>query len=171
MATYIQIGSTVTVGSGGAATIDFSLIPSTYTDLVLKVSARSATGDSDSSHVMFLSFNGSTSNRTSRNLSAYGSTAFSDSTTTINAGALNGASGTASTFNNVEIYIPNYAGSTNKSVSLDKVNESNTASGNSLSLSASLWSSTAAINQITLTPDAGNFAQYSTATLYGISKS
>ena len=168
--TYSKLAE-VTVGSGGAATIDFNNIPQNYTDLVLKSSARSATGDSDSSHVMFLSFNGSTSNRTSRNIYAYGTTVASDSTSTINAGSLNGASGTASTFNNIEIYIPNYAGSANKSLSIDRVNESNTASGNSLALSASLWSSTAAINQITLTPDAGNFAQYSTATLYGISKS
>ena len=39
--TYVQIGSTVTVGVSGAASIDFSSIPSTYTDLVLKVSGRS----------------------------------------------------------------------------------------------------------------------------------
>ena len=42
MATYIQIGSTVTVGAGGAANITFSSIPSTYTDLKLVWSARSA---------------------------------------------------------------------------------------------------------------------------------
>jgi hypothetical protein len=37
--TYTAI-KTVTVGSGGAANIDFTSIPQTYTDLVLKVSAR-----------------------------------------------------------------------------------------------------------------------------------
>lgn len=43
MATYIKIGS-VEVGAGGASSIDFSSIPATYTDLVLKMSARVSTG-------------------------------------------------------------------------------------------------------------------------------
>ena len=34
--TYVLISSS-TVGSGGAASIDFSSIPATYTDLVLKL--------------------------------------------------------------------------------------------------------------------------------------
>jgi hypothetical protein len=34
MATFTQIGSAVVVGSGGAAAIDFTSIPSTYTDLL-----------------------------------------------------------------------------------------------------------------------------------------
>jgi hypothetical protein len=37
--TFIKIAS-VTVGSGGAASMDFTSIPSTYTDLVIKVSTR-----------------------------------------------------------------------------------------------------------------------------------
>lgn len=168
--TYVQIAS-VSVGIGGAATMGFSSIPATYTDLCLKISARTSNVASDSANITLLTFNGSSSNQTSKNLAAYGTTVFSDNATNINAGALNGTLGTASTFNNVEVYIPNYAGSLNKSLSLDKVNESNTASGNGMALTASIWSQTAAINQITLAPDSGNFAQYSTATLYGISKS
>ena len=41
MPTYAEnlIGS-VTVGAGGSSTITFSSIPSTYTDLVLRISAR-----------------------------------------------------------------------------------------------------------------------------------
>jgi len=39
MATYTLISS-VTVGSGGAATMQFNSIPSTYTDLVLSFSTR-----------------------------------------------------------------------------------------------------------------------------------
>ena len=34
--TYVAI-ATVTVGSGGAASIDFTSIPATYTDLVVKL--------------------------------------------------------------------------------------------------------------------------------------
>ena len=80
-----------------------------------------------------------------------------------------GSTATSNTFGNSELYIPNYAGSTNKSSSADAVAESNTTTVFAY-LNAALWSSTAAITSITLTPDAGgaNFVQYSTATLYGI---
>ena len=81
-----------------------------------------------------------------------------------------GANATANTFGNSEIYIPNYTGSNYKSISADSVSENN-ASAAYANLFAGLWSNTAAINQITLIPGASaNFAQYSTATLYGILK-
>ena len=170
MATYIQIGSTVTVGAGGAASIDFSSIPSTYTDLVIKGSFRvTVAGPVDG---VKISFNGSTASFTNRSVAGNGSSAFSESTTAarwVGLGAATGA--TASTFSNFEIYIPNYAGSTNKSFSADAVSENNATAGYNY-LFAGLWSNTAAINQITLTPDtASSINQYSTATLYGISKS
>ena len=84
---------------------------------------------------------------------------------------IEGTDSTANTFANGEFYIPNYAGSTNKSVSADGVTENNATAARA-TLTAGLWSNTAAINQITLLPIAGGtFAQYSTATLYGISNS
>jgi hypothetical protein len=84
---------------------------------------------------------------------------------------VDGASATSSTFGNGELYIPNYAGSTNKSYSADSVAETN-ATATFMYLTAGLWSNTAAINSITMTPQGGsNFVQYTTATLYGISKS
>jgi hypothetical protein len=79
---------------------------------------------------------------------------------------------TANTFSNGEMYIPNAFGSTYKSVSADAVAENN-ASTAYMAMQAGLWSSTAAINQITLTPDTATsplFQQYSTASLYGILK-
>ena len=45
--TFVLLAST-TVGSGGASSIDFTSIPATYTDLVVKVSGRidyAQTGD------------------------------------------------------------------------------------------------------------------------------
>jgi hypothetical protein len=44
MATTYEAIETVEVGSGGAADIEFTSIPGTYTDLVVKVSARNARG-------------------------------------------------------------------------------------------------------------------------------
>ena len=165
MATFTQIGSTVTVGVLGAASIDFSSIPSTYTDLVLKISARlTAAVDFGS---LSIAFNGSTASFTSRIIQGDGTSAVSAGLTNF-AGGVGGTLLTASTFNNVEIYIPNYAGSTNKSFSIDAVVENNATDGRQ-TLVAGLRSNTAAINQITLTSASGNFVQYSTAYLYGVS--
>lgn len=165
MPTFTQIGSAVTVGSGGAASIDFTSIPSTYTDLVLVTSLRS-TADVVSAS---LKFNGATTNRTNRMVYGTGSGTGSEPGTTIYAyGNVNASARTANTFCNATYYITGYAGSTAKSLSIDAVEENNgtLAFG---SLVASLWNSTAAITQITLTPDLGNFAQHSTAYLYGVS--
>jgi hypothetical protein len=166
--TYVKIGSTVTVGVSGAATIDFTSIPATYTDLVIKLSSRSNTASSTTGVVM--QFNGSGASLSYRLLEGDGSTAASYNGTTGRIGATNAATATASTFGNLEAYIPNYAGSTNKSSSNDSVQENNSSTAYA-DLSANLWSNTAAITSISLSLQAGSFAQYSTASLYGISKS
>jgi len=169
--TFVKIAS-VTVGSGGAASMDFTSIPGTYTDLCIKVSARDARAVVASSVV--LQVNGSTASSGSY-LSIYGdgTSAFSDFSsgdTTVQSGHSNGNSSTASTFGNVEIYIPNYTGSTNKSLSAEGVAETN-GTTTFMSLVAGLWSNTAAITSLSVKPaTAVNFLQYSTATLYGIKK-
>jgi hypothetical protein len=170
MATYIQIGSTVTVGSGGAATIDFTSIPSTYTDLVVKLSGR---GSSAGINVAsYISLNGSTSGFTNIYVQGNGSAAASASLARY-VGQLPDTTSTGSTFCNNEIYIPNYAGSTNKSFSVDVVQENNTATAGQalVMLVAGIWANTAAITSISISLGTGNFVQHSTATLYGISKS
>ena len=166
--TFVKI-ATVNA-SGSSSTIDFTSIPSTYTDLVVKISARSTSGAAVYAQVD-MTFNGTSTNRTNRMLYGTGSAAASTNGTNFT-WEVNGAASTASTFANSEIYIPNYAGSTNKSFSIDSVQETN-ATASYADLLAGLWASTAAINQITITMNATyvNFAQYSTATLYGISKS
>lgn len=165
MPTFTQIGTAVTVGAGGASSIDFTSIPNTYTDLVLKVSARlSASTDFAT---LAIAFNGSTSSFTSRILQGDGSSAISASLTNFS-GGVGGTLLTASTFNNVEIYIPNYAGSTNKSFSSDSVVENNATAARD-TLIAGIWSNTAAITQVTFSCSAGNFAQHTTAYLYGVS--
>jgi hypothetical protein len=164
--TYVKIAS-VDVGILGAATIDFTSIPSTYTDLVVKVSGRAA-GATDFGSLL-LALNSSGTGFTNRQLVGTGSAAVSNTGTTA-VGPIPGTLVTASTFNNAEIYLPNYAGSSNKSYSYDSVLENN-ATGARTILGAGLWSNTAAITSISLTTDSGNFVQYSTATLYGILKS
>jgi hypothetical protein len=151
--------------TGSVSTIDFTSIPSTYTDLCLKLSARSTSGGSEA---VIIEFNGSTTGFTGLRLGGeVGSGVVTDTLTNIRA-AIDTAANTASTFANGEFYIPNYAGSTNKSVSLDMVLENN-ATASVLSLVAGLWSNTAAISSIKLSLNSGgSFVQYSTAYLYGV---
>jgi len=170
--TFTKIAS-VTVGLLGATSMDFTSIPSTYTDLVVKLSTRS---DRASQYISDLTirFNGSSSGYSYRGLYGTGSTTGSYSgsgSAQAYAGVTDAAAATSSTFGNAEIYIPNYAASNQKSLSADAVQEDNQSAAR-IDLNADLWTGTATINQVTIYPHAGtNFVQYSTATLYGISKS
>jgi len=168
--TYTLIASS-TVGSGGAASIDFTSIPSTYTDLVVKFSGRA----SASLDIVGIQFNASTSGYTFRIVRGSGSAAASFTQTSfapIGEFGLSGyISNDTSTFCNHEIYIPNYAGSTNKSFSVDGVQEANATTAYS-TLTANLWSNTAAITSIKIYCTLGaNIETNSTAYLYGVKSS
>jgi hypothetical protein len=172
--TYTAI-ATVTVGSGGAATMAFSSIPATYTDLCLKVSMRNTYAATYA--VPCFRFNGNTSTIYT-NLRVLGDGSGTGSTRDANTsyGVLaigQAATSTANTFGNYELYIPNYAGSNNKSWSIDQVSENNATEAYAV-LWAGIWADTSAINQIVIldpTGAAGNIVEYSTATLYGIKNS
>lgn len=162
--TMVKI-ATVEIGSGGAASINFTSIPQGYTDLVIKASLRLNSGSPEAT---FIAFNSSTSSFTGRYL--YGT----------NGGASAGSLGryigsssgsyTANTFNSTCIEIANYAGSSYKNFFIDNVTENNGAVADA-NIIAGLWSNTAAITSISLTSSSGaNWVQYSTATLYGITK-
>lgn len=168
--TYKKIAS-VTVGAGGATNIEFTNIESTYTDLILLASLR--TNHTTVGVGGRLTFNNSATGYSERLLYGTGSVAASAN----NSGAYiiwsvdgNGTGSTANTFSNVEIYIPNYAGSTNKLISSNLIVENN-ATAATIYANAGLWSNTAAITSIKITADNGSYIQHSTATLYGISKS
>lgn len=172
MANMIPI-STVTVGSGGSASIEFTGIPQTYTDLQIVISAR--TVFADVMNDLILQFNGDTgANYTTRRLEGNGSGASSD---TAASGALYGAfipmaaaNATANTFGNGGAYIPNYTSANQKSFSTDSVAETN-ATATKMSLCAAIWTGTAPISSIKVRSYHGsNLVQYSTATLYGIRK-
>jgi hypothetical protein len=172
MATTYEAIATVTVGGAGAANIEFTSIPADWTDLVLKLSAR--TDRTSTTNNCFIQFNNNTSAvYSNRNLQGDGSSATSSSDASAAEayiGAVVGNTATASTFGNLEIYIPNYAGSTNKSFSSDQVNENNATAAIS-NLVAGLWANTAAITSLKINAVTFNFVQYTTATLYGIKNS
>ena len=160
-----------TLGSA-QANIEFTSIPATFTDLVVLISGRATTASTTEN--LNLRFNDSTSGYSSRLLIGIpsGGNASSSSSTgdKMNwASMLSGATSSSNTFGNGELYIPNYAASTNKSVSSTSVSEDNSVS-TFLFLTAGLWSNTAAITKITLFPDSNNLAAGTTVSLYGVLK-
>jgi hypothetical protein len=166
MANTFELISAYTA-TGSVSSITFSSIPSTFTDLCLKVSPKGT-----SSNVFInckLAFNGVESFFTQRAIYGNGSSAASYSRSdNLNMFLSTAANNTSNTFANAEIYIPNYASSSvNKSFSIDDVTEYNAAESYA-QLHAGLWSSTAPITSITMTPQSGSFAIYSTAYLYGV---
>jgi len=166
MANTMTLISSVTVGSGGASSIDFTSIPSTYTDLCIVLSTRNSSTILNNS----IGINGSTANFSLRVVGGDGSAPYSaNRSDNLNAFLSTESGNTASTFANTTFYFPNYAGSTNKSYSVDNVTENN-ATGAYAQLLAGLWSQSAAINRITFYAGnaASTFVQFSTAYLYGV---
>ena len=169
--TYTLISSQVLASS--AASVTFSSIPATYTDLVLRCSVR--TDDSARTlYYMKTQFNGDTgTNYSTTDVYSYSSAAASVRTTSYNdltgdPYTVDGPNSTASTFSNLELYIPSYTASQNKPVSLSTAVENNSATLALIGASANLWRSTAAITSITFT-SYGNFVTNSSFYLYGIS--
>jgi len=156
----------ITVGSAGASSVTFSGIPQTgYTDLVVKASTRSQ----GAQNLVTLSFNGVTSNLSAKYILGNAANAPTAASGSLEPYLMQTQSSyTASTFSSNEVYIPNYASSNYKSISIDGAQENN-ATSNALWLQAGLWSSTSAITSITMT-DSLNFAQGSTFYLYGVAK-
>jgi hypothetical protein len=170
MATTYEAIATVTVGVGGAASIDFTSIPQTYNDLCLLLSARD--NRSLVSNAALISFNSSTSNYSGKTLYTDGYTNYNTFTSIPRyAGAYSATNSTANVFGNDYIYIPNYSGSNYKCMTIDGVGENNGVE-NYLTFTSNLWSDNSAITSITLTPSIATlFSQYTTAYLYGIKNS
>jgi hypothetical protein len=159
----MKLIQTVTVGT--ASSIVLSSIPQDFTDLVVLMSVRNAGANNQ----FGIKINTSSANFTGRFLRGTGTG--TESTTVNNElGFTSGAAHTSNTFGNASIYIPNYTGSANKTISTDSVSENNGTEGLS-TISANLWSQTAAITQIELYALVGNnFEPNSTISLYGILK-
>ena len=156
--TYEPIATT-TLGSA-AASVTFSSIPGTYTDLVLVIAGASSNG---SAGYIGTQFNSDTSSSYSTTrLLGDGSSASSDrysSETLCKSGTMWGSIGT-----NI-FQVMNYSNSVTYKTMLNRDNNA----GNRVGATVSLWRSVNAITSVTFTcPDGGGFASNSTFTLYGI---
>jgi hypothetical protein len=167
--TYTLISSNV-LGSA-TASVTFSSIPATYTDLLIKASIRD-NADSNSGAVA-MTFNSSTSNYSGRLIYGDGNSAASAFLSGLAygwAGTITNANYTANSFSNHEIYIPSYTSSNYKLYSANSVVETNATTANYLVATAGLWAGTSAISSITLAINTNpNFAAGSSFYLYGIS--
>jgi hypothetical protein len=151
------------------ASVTFDNIPQTgYSGLKVVMSARTTT---NSFPDVYTQFNLDTAaNYNWRVIYGTGASAgynTASNTTSIAFGTMVGSSETSNTFTNSELSIPNYTGSTKKTVLVDAVTETNGSTAYS-SLLSGLWTGTAAITSIKLSTSATAFAQNSTFSLYGL---
>jgi hypothetical protein len=167
--TYTLISSNV-LGSS-AASVTFSAIPSTYTDLVVRFSARGSVAAEQLT--LAIRVNSDTGTNYSYTL-LYGTGSAAGSLNNPNndyvAGLGNGNTSTSSTFSNGELYIPSYTASQNKPMSVSQVYENNATSAR-IHGEAGLWRSTSAITAISFTATSGTISADSSFYLYGIKNS
>ena len=166
--TYTLISSNVL--SSSAASVTFSAIPSTYTDLVVRFSARNSAAGTIGD--CWVRFNAATTNYSDTEIYGTGSAAGSgrSASSWLWMGDITAAGNTANSFASSELYIPNYAGANNKVASAFTALETN-ATAARINAVAQLWSNTAAITSIGFFPNTTNFDAGSSFYLYGIKNS
>ena len=159
--------ATVTVGSGGSSSIDFTSIPSDFVHLQIRLLARGTfaddmdnisvklNGSSSASGWHLLRGNGSAAN-------SYGYTIYTPSIPYIPAATMSSGIFGASVLD-----ILDYA-DTNKYKTWRALTGGDRNGSGYITLSSGLYQSTSAISSITLSFNNGNAAQYSHFALYGI---
>lgn len=162
--------ATTTVGAGGAASITFSSIPSTYRHLQIRLLVRSTTVTTQS--VAYMQFNSDTAaNYSYHELTGQGSTAGAGGSASVTGPRIAiypGASSTASMFGVGVIDILDYK-DTNKYTTYRSLNGNDQNGSGYVILFSGNWRNTAAVSTITIGDNSGgNFVQYTQAALYGI---
>jgi hypothetical protein len=167
--------ATVTVGSGGAANVEFTSIPSTYTHLQIRAFSKTNRSDA-TTDILKLNVNADTgTNYSWHTLGGNGSTAFVDKASTTSYIRLDWTAGSGTGSSNVFgvsiIDILDYA-NTNKYKTFKTLMGVDLNSGDTSSriyFESGLWQSTSAITSIKFTQlDGTQFTQYSHFALYGI---
>lgn len=171
--TFIKIAS-VTISSSGTRIVSFTSIPTTYTDLLLRCSARSDTAATVVQGYFWVAYPGAGSGSSRRligNGSSASSVSFSNASFQVfQTSDIPAASSTSNTFGSIDCYIPNYLSSNFKSVSVDGVTENNATTAYA-EMTAGIINTTSAISAISFEASAGNLVNNSTFTLYGIKNS
>jgi hypothetical protein len=172
-ATSFESIATVTVGSGGTTSVDFTSIPGTYTHLQIRAIARSSTaGDQDGVAIRFNS--DTASNYNYHYMYGIGeSTPFSNAATNTTQGFvmyIAGDTASANIFGAGVFDILDYANTNKYKTVRSLTGEDRNGAGDMWTFS-SLWRSTSAITSISLYSINGGgrkMMQYSSFALYGI---
>ena len=170
--TYQLISSNVLTSA--AASVTFSAIPSTYTDLVLRVSGRDSASGADSG-TMNLRINSLATGIYSQTFLYGGGTTAgsarlsSAAQLTVGWGLLDSAGNTSNTFFSSEIYIPSYTASQSKPISAFTVSENNSTAAYIIA-EADLFRDNAAVSSISISTTS-TYVAGSSFYLYGIKKS
>ena len=170
--TYTLISSNVL--STSAASVTFASIPSTYTDLVLRMSVRTDQAGNFTS-AGYVRFNSdSASNYSLTELYGDGSVGYPARQSSSTYGwwsyqGFNAAGTTSNTFTHVEMYVPSYTVSQNKPFSSISAGENNATTA-ILDNVALQWRNTAAVSSI-FVGNTANFVSGSSFYLYGIKNS
>jgi hypothetical protein len=167
--TYELINSsTLTTSAFG---VTFSSIPTTFTDLMLRISARTDVGSNQDT--VKLRFNNDTNTNYGRNTLFGGGSGGVGSnnnlTTRILAPYVNGSTAQSDTFGAIDFYIPSYRRSQYKELSAfgASENDNNLAY---MGITAGLYTDTTPISTVTVEPEnGGSFLSGSSFYLYGIS--
>ena len=167
MASTYEPITTQTLASA-AASVTFSSISSTYTDLILVANAKVSTAADVQE--CYLQFNSDTAtNYSLTRLYGTGSSALSGretNITKIDNIRLPGSNSASTVFGNMIANINNYSNTTTYKNVLLRMNAETT--NGQLGTVVGLWRSTSAISTILFAPTSGNFVAGSTFTLYGI---
>jgi hypothetical protein len=167
---FVQIATT-TVGAGGTTSIEFTSIPQNYTHLQLRISCRSTTAAGLSWSRLRMNSDSTNANYKGHQLYGDGSSAASSafgSDPGIAAFLTVGSTGTANVFNAAIIDILDY-NNTNKYKTIKVLQGNDTNGAGYIIFHSGVWMSTSSINSLTfLDVSSGNYAQYSTFSLYGV---
>ena len=162
--------STVNVGSGGASSITFSSIPSTYTHLQLRFFGREVSGGFDQ---IYMRVNGDTAaNYSKHNVGSSGNSGLvyggTGGATSVSIGVIGGSNQVANSFSGSITDFLDYANTSKYKTTRSLSGVDSNGTGYNW-FSSGLWQNTNAITSINLFPTgATDFAQYTQAALYGI---
>ena len=161
--------ATVTVGGGGAADVEFTSIPATYTHLQLRAIVKNS---ANTNEAILFRFNGDTAtNYSFHRLFGDGSSASAYGEANVSYAGQASSANTQAPQNNMYsalIYdVLDYANTNKYKTARGLSGKDFNGSGN-ISLFSGNWRNTAAVTSLTIVPDSDNFAEYSQFALYGI---
>jgi hypothetical protein len=173
--TYTLISSTTLASANGTVTI--SSIPSTYSDLIIAISARMGSGSGTSPYPVNITINGDGASNYSRT-PLFTETGVVYSLRTSNAAnvlvekALAGPDQTANSFSNIQVYLPGYTSSSSKPFFISAGNSHALAQNDGRNgIHACLWRNSATISSITFATGGNTMAAGSSFYVYGIKNS